>query len=80
MFGLDFLPYLVELGAVLFDLGDNKVLFFENKTTKNIEKTVGVGGDKINILTGNMEIWRDGFGYIFPPLLGGFGVIDPGTG
>jgi hypothetical protein len=40
---------------------------------------VGIATDKIDFLMRNMVFFGDVDGDIFPPTLGGFGVIDPGT-
>lgn len=40
---------------------------------------MGVARDKIDFLVGNMEGRRNSGGDVFPPLLGGFGVVEPGS-
>jgi len=80
LFGLDFLPDLVERRFVFFDLGDEIIFVFEGKAGVKVEETVGVGRDKVDVLAGDVEMRRDGFGNVFPPFLGGFGVVYPGAG
>lgn len=41
---------------------------------------MGVAADKINVLIRNGKMRSGGQGNVFPPLLDGFGVINPGTG
>ncbi len=41
---------------------------------------MGVGGDKIDILVGQVNFGVGSGGDIFPPFLGGFGIIVPGAG
>lgn len=41
---------------------------------------MGVAADEVNLLTGKVEIISSSSGNVFVPFLGGFGVIDPGTG
>lgn len=43
MFGLDFLPDLVEGRVVFFDLGEEIILFFEGKAGIKVEETMGIG-------------------------------------
>lgn len=41
---------------------------------------MGVAGNKINFLAGYMKSVGGGGGNIFPPALGSFGIVNPGTG
>lgn len=76
----NFLPILIEMRMMLADKINNLGLMGGGKASDGIDKTVSVAGNKIDFLTGNMKSGRDGSGDIFPPSLGGFGVIEPRSG
>lgn len=76
----DILPRLVELGMMVLEMRKKFELMLNRKTSEDIEETVGVAGDKIDFLMRNVKGGRNGGGDIFPPTLGGFGVVEPGSG
>ena len=41
---------------------------------------MGVAGNEIDILARDVEFWVCSYGYVFPPSLGGFAVVNPGAG
>lgn len=53
---------------------------FEGKTGEEIKKTVGITTNKVDLLVGHMETISSRGGDVFPPFLGSFSVINPGTG
>jgi len=75
----NFLPVVVEMRMMLVDKINNLGLVGGRKAGDGIDKTVSVAGNKIDFLTRNVKSGRDSSGDIFPPSLGGFGVIKPGS-
>ncbi len=71
----NFLPMMIKAGVVAMNEVDNLRLVSSRETGDGIDKTVGVAGNKIDFLAGNMKGWRNSGGNILPPSLGGFGIV-----